>query len=132
MAEAGIDAQGLDEHRREHVHFAQNLQEGGAEELLKIAFSHPIGLIANALGVPPPIMLEMGRRHGVPVAALVGAKEHAVRQVEAGVDIIDTCSAPFAGRSSHPAINSLSVLSLSARSTSCMSASDKLPRRVAL
>ncbi|MBI5446597.1 MAG: pyruvate carboxylase subunit B, partial [Deltaproteobacteria bacterium] len=27
-----------------------------------------------------------------------------LRAVEAGVDIIDTCSAPFAGRSSHPAI----------------------------
>jgi NAD(P)H-dependent flavin oxidoreductase YrpB (nitropropane dioxygenase family) len=88
LREAGIDPQGLDEDRRETVRFALNLQEGGAEELLEIAFSHPIRLIANALGVPPPIMLEMGRRHGVPVAALVGAKEHAMRQVEAGVDII--------------------------------------------
>jgi len=33
-------------------------------------------------------MLDLGRKHGVPVAALVGAKEHAVRQVQAGVDII--------------------------------------------
>jgi len=88
LKEAGLDAEGLEEERRESIRFAQNLQEGGAEELLEIAFSHPIRLIANALGVPPPIMLEMGRRHGVPVAALVGAKEHAVRQVEAGVDII--------------------------------------------
>jgi NAD(P)H-dependent flavin oxidoreductase YrpB (nitropropane dioxygenase family) len=88
LREAGLDAEGLEEERRESIRFAQNLQEGGAEELLEIAFSHPIRLIANALGVPPPIMLEMGRRHGVPVAALVGAKEHAVRQVEAGVDII--------------------------------------------
>lgn len=85
---AGIDAAGLDEERRDSVRFALNLQEGGAEELLEVAFAHPIGLIANALGVPPPIMLEKGRRHGVPVAALVGAKEHAVRQVQAGVDII--------------------------------------------
>jgi NAD(P)H-dependent flavin oxidoreductase YrpB (nitropropane dioxygenase family) len=88
LREAGIDGAGLDEERRASVRFALNLQEGGAEELLEIAFSHPIRLIANALGVPPPIMLEMGRRHGVPVAALVGAKEHAVRQVEAGVDIL--------------------------------------------
>lgn len=55
---------------------------------LEAAFRHPIRMIANALGVPPPAMIEMGRRHGVPVAALVGAKEHAIRQVEAGVDII--------------------------------------------
>jgi NAD(P)H-dependent flavin oxidoreductase YrpB (nitropropane dioxygenase family) len=40
------------------------------------------------LGVPPKSMLEMGRQHGVPVAALIGAKEHGVRQVNAGVDIL--------------------------------------------
>ena len=57
-------------------------------ELLDVAMSHPIKLIANALGVPPDYMIEAGREHGVPVAALVGAKEHAVKQVAAGVDII--------------------------------------------
>jgi len=55
---------------------------------LEVAFEHPIKLIANALGVPPPEMIAMGKAHGVPVAALVGAKEHAIRQVNAGVDII--------------------------------------------
>lgn len=55
---------------------------------LEAAFQHPIKLIANALGVPPREMIEMGRAHGVPVAALAGAREHAVRLVEAGVDII--------------------------------------------
>ncbi len=59
-----------------------------AMELLEVSFEFPIGLIANALGVPPRSMIEMGRRHGVPVAALVGAKEHAIRQVSAGVDIV--------------------------------------------
>jgi NAD(P)H-dependent flavin oxidoreductase YrpB (nitropropane dioxygenase family) len=59
-----------------------------ALKVLEAAFAHPIKLIANALGVPPPAMIEMGKRHGVPVAALVGAKEHAVRQVNAGVDIL--------------------------------------------
>jgi len=56
--------------------------------LLEVSFAHPIGLVANALGVPPPVMLEMGKAHGVPVAALVGAREHAIRQVQAGVDIL--------------------------------------------
>ena len=60
----------------------------GAKEVLEVAFSHPIGLVANALGVPPKWMLDMGRKHNVPVAALIGAKQHAVKQVEAGVDII--------------------------------------------
>ena len=58
------------------------------EPLLDVAFKHPIRLIANALGIAPPIMIERGRHHGVPVAALVGAKEHAIRQINAGVDVI--------------------------------------------
>ncbi|MGH8007673.1 MAG: nitronate monooxygenase [Candidatus Binatia bacterium] len=64
------------------------LQEEVALKLLEIAFRHPIKLIANALGVPPQSMLAMGHAHGVPVAALVGAQEHAVRQVQAGVDLV--------------------------------------------
>jgi len=67
---------------------ASSLQEDQAMKLLAVAFEHPIKLVANALGVPPQSMLEMGRKHGVPVAALVGAPEHAVRQAKAGVDII--------------------------------------------
>jgi NAD(P)H-dependent flavin oxidoreductase YrpB (nitropropane dioxygenase family) len=59
-----------------------------ALEVLDASFRHPIRLIANALGVPPKAMIEMGQQHGVPVAALVGAKEHALRQVAAGVDIL--------------------------------------------
>src|SRR5580692_6520412 len=59
-----------------------------ALEVLEASFRHPVRLIANALGVPPKAMIEMGRKHGVPVAALVGAKEHALRQVAAGVDIL--------------------------------------------
>ena len=59
-----------------------------ALKLLEVSFRHPIRLIANALGVPPREMIEMGKQHGVPVAALVGAKEHALRQVAAGVDIL--------------------------------------------
>ncbi|MBY6127118.1 nitronate monooxygenase family protein [Qipengyuania aquimaris] len=56
--------------------------------LMEVAFRHPIRLIANALGIAPPAMIEEGKKRGVPVAALVGAKEHAIRQAEAGVDII--------------------------------------------
>ena len=59
-----------------------------ALEVLDASFRHPIRLIANALGVPPKAMIEMGKKHNVPVAALVGAKEHALRQVAAGVDIL--------------------------------------------
>jgi NAD(P)H-dependent flavin oxidoreductase YrpB (nitropropane dioxygenase family) len=58
------------------------------DELLEVAFAHPINLIANALGPPPPSMTERAHREGVPVAALVGAREHAVRQLNAGVDML--------------------------------------------
>lgn len=58
------------------------------QELLEVSFRHPVRLIANALGTAPPEMIAAGKRHGIPVAALVGAKEHAMKQIEAGVDII--------------------------------------------
>ncbi len=67
---------------------APDLSDTHGEALLEVAFRHPIRLIANALGMAPPRMIEMARAHGVPVAALVGAARHAVRQVEAGVDIV--------------------------------------------
>ena len=66
----------------------ESMREQGAGDLLDCAFEHPIRLIANALGVPPAFMLERGKREGVPVAALTGAREHAVKHAEAGVDIL--------------------------------------------
>ena len=65
-----------------------SLSGDSGPQLLEVAMSHPIKLIANALGVPPDYMIDAGREHGVPVAALVGAREHAVKQVQAGVDLI--------------------------------------------
>lgn len=86
LAGAGVtipdDAIGRYENR------AQPFDPETALRTLEAAFEHPIRLIANALGVPPPEMIAMGRKHNVPVAALAGAREHAVRLVEAGVDII--------------------------------------------
>lgn len=58
------------------------------QELLEVSFNHPVRLIANALGTAPPEMIAAGKKHGIPVAALVGAKEHALKQVAAGVDVI--------------------------------------------
>jgi NAD(P)H-dependent flavin oxidoreductase YrpB (nitropropane dioxygenase family) len=55
---------------------------------MDVAFKHPIRLIANALGIAPQWMIERGKSEGVAVAALVGAKEHAIRQVNAGVDLL--------------------------------------------
>ena len=68
--------------------FAQNTADQGAKALLDVAFSHPIKLIANALGGPPEWMVKMGKDNDVKVAALLGTKEHAIAQVKAGVDIL--------------------------------------------
>ncbi len=68
--------------------FAENTKADGAKALLDVAFSHPIKLIANALGVPPDWMLEMGKEKDVKVAALLGTAQHAINQVKAGVDIL--------------------------------------------
>ena len=58
------------------------------EQLLEVAFKHPIKLIASALGTPPAYLIDAARTAGVPIAALVGAREHAIKQVNAGVDIL--------------------------------------------
>ncbi|MFW0788563.1 NAD(P)H-dependent flavin oxidoreductase [Gordonia sp. CPCC 205333] len=47
-----------------------------------------IKLIANALGSPPADVIDISHQNGVAVAALAGAKEHALHHVEAGVDIV--------------------------------------------
>ena len=59
-----------------------------AMELLEVAFRHPIKMAVNALGAPPAEMIAMGRKHGVPIGALAGAKEHALRLAERGCDVI--------------------------------------------
>jgi NAD(P)H-dependent flavin oxidoreductase YrpB (nitropropane dioxygenase family) len=84
----GVEPGDLEGDRNRSSDFARNMRADGAAGSLDVAFEFPIRLIANALGVPPRQMLELGKQHGVPVAALVGAKEHAIAQVQAGVDIL--------------------------------------------
>ncbi|MER5999397.1 NAD(P)H-dependent flavin oxidoreductase [Nonomuraea sp. NPDC051941] len=68
--------------------FGRRVTAAGATGLIDVALKHPIGLIASALGPPPPEMVARAREAGVPVAALVGTVEHARRQVAAGADLI--------------------------------------------
>lgn len=85
----GIDGEAMDYHTlKRGARLNTNMRDSGANALLDVAFSHPIKLIANALGPPPAYMLERARANDVPVAALVGAKEHALKQMQAGVDIL--------------------------------------------
>src|SRR3546814_8721344 len=73
-----VDAAGLEAAMETRQSFGDNMHEDGAAKLLEVAFRHPIKLIANALGVPPPLMLELGKRHNFPVAALVGTRAPAL------------------------------------------------------
>ncbi|HVS64295.1 MAG TPA: nitronate monooxygenase [Thermoanaerobaculia bacterium] len=89
LEEHDVDASDVtDESRLRRLGTAVNMRPEGAEKLIDVAFAHSTRLIANALGVPPEWMLKRGKERGVVVAALVGAKEHAIRQVQAGVDVL--------------------------------------------
>ena len=84
LAEHGISA----DPAGQRVPASVGISEEAGERLLDVAFRHPIKLIASALGTPPGYMIARARQAGVPIAALVGAREHAIRQVNAGVDIL--------------------------------------------
>lgn len=62
--------------------------EGFAQRLLDVSFEFPVSLVASALGPPPPALVEAAHANGVKVAALAGRVSHAVRHVQAGVDIV--------------------------------------------
>ncbi len=59
-----------------------------ARTQVDIALSHPISLLANALGPPPRDVVDKAHERGIPVAALIGNAQQALYQAEAGVDII--------------------------------------------
>ena len=87
LASNGIDSSDLWQ-RAPSDSFGDSMREQGAALVMDAAFEHPIKLIVNALGVPPPAMMERARAAGVPVGALTGAREHAIKHAEAGVDIL--------------------------------------------
>lgn len=84
-----ISTDDLDATRASHIEFLDNFTPHGAEAVLDVALSHKgVKLLVNALGVPPQIMLDMGKARGVAVGALVGSAKHVASQVEAGVDLL--------------------------------------------
>jgi NAD(P)H-dependent flavin oxidoreductase YrpB (nitropropane dioxygenase family) len=59
-----------------------------ARAQLEVALAHPARLIANALGSPPPDVIDSAHERGMLVAALAGKPAHARSHVAAGVDIV--------------------------------------------
>src|SRR5262249_25304984 len=64
LKEHGLDPGVIEQSRRGSAGWSQNLREEGAAAGLEVAFQYPLKLIANALGVPPPIMLEEAEKRG--------------------------------------------------------------------
>ncbi|MBT4519007.1 MAG: nitronate monooxygenase, partial [Halieaceae bacterium] len=87
LASHSIDTKGLWD-RKVSSKFGDNLREKGATAIVDVAFNHPIKMIVNALGVPPRFMLDRASKEGVVVGALTGAREHAIKHADAGVDIL--------------------------------------------
>ncbi len=60
-----------------------------AQALLEVVWKHPkVKLIANALGPAPDYLVREAHERGLVVAGLTGKVEHAIRQKEAGVDLV--------------------------------------------
>lgn len=55
---------------------------------LDIALAHDPALLVNALGPPPPVMIDRAKERGRKVGALAGKPQHASRHINAGVDLL--------------------------------------------
>jgi NAD(P)H-dependent flavin oxidoreductase YrpB (nitropropane dioxygenase family) len=64
------------------------MSAGQADPQLEIALAHRTALVVNALGSPPPHMIERAKEEGRKIGALAGKAVHAQRHVNAGVDLI--------------------------------------------
>lgn len=90
-----LDADGVpplpeDEVQGWYANYARNLSFSPAtsEALLDVALAHPVKFVVSALGIAPPHIIQRVKDHGMKFGALVGSAEHALKQVEAGVDVI--------------------------------------------
>lgn len=87
LAQHGIDTAGLWD-RKPGTGFGDNMRESGASAQLDVALNHPVKAVVNALGAPPRFMVDAAREKGALVGALTGSREHAMKNVEAGVDFL--------------------------------------------
>ncbi|HEY1778711.1 MAG TPA: nitronate monooxygenase [Solirubrobacteraceae bacterium] len=59
-----------------------------ARERVEIALGHPVRLLVSALGPPPADIADAAHAKDILLGGLVGHPRHAVKQVEAGVDVV--------------------------------------------
>lgn len=65
-----------------------NMTPGESERALEIALRHPVKFVVGALGVPPKHIINAVHARGIKVGALVGAVRHAIKQRDAGTDVV--------------------------------------------
>lgn len=70
------------------IHAGASVSLKEARALVDVALQYPIKLLVNALGVFPNEFLEKAKAKNVKTGALVGQVKHALKQKEAGVDLI--------------------------------------------
>jgi NAD(P)H-dependent flavin oxidoreductase YrpB (nitropropane dioxygenase family) len=85
LLQLGVPPLDVDESRRAGV---LGWLHSVARSHVEVALTHPPKLIANALGPPPPDVIDQAHRHGLLVAALAGRADHARRHVAGGVDLV--------------------------------------------
>ena len=56
--------------------------------MVDIALEHPIQLIVNALGSPPPELVDRAKARGIRLAALAGKPKHALKHKTRGCDFV--------------------------------------------
>jgi NAD(P)H-dependent flavin oxidoreductase YrpB (nitropropane dioxygenase family) len=88
LDEAGIPPLPDDYETRPRKAAGLNVDAEGPGQL-EVTLSHGnVSMVVNALGPPPPYVIEQVHQRGLLVGALVGAKQHAERQVAIGVDVL--------------------------------------------
>ena len=92
MADEGVPPLPPDEVERvlkEIVEGRGAMTPEGARQLVRTSLAHPqVKLIVSALGAPPPDIVSELRARNVMLGALCGKAAHAVRQRQAGVELI--------------------------------------------
>ena len=92
LDDAGVAPLPLDEFervRKEIVEGRGNMTPDGARHLVRASLAHPqVKMVVSALGAPPPDIVAELRQRGVVLGALCGKASHAVRQRQAGVEVI--------------------------------------------
>ena len=92
LNEAGVPKLPPDEEARVHAEILAgrgNMTPDGARRLLAVALGHKqVSLVVSGLGAPPPDVVADLKARDIMIGALCGKASHAVRQRQAGVDLI--------------------------------------------